>query len=201
MPTSSTASESSPESLTELLDQLQAASQDKRCLSLAEVINAVGRRSFAPILLVAGLVTLTPLIGDIPGVPTTMALLVVLAAAQLLAGKKSVWLPAWLARREVETDKVERTIGWMRKPAAWIDRLLKPRLTVFTGQIARYPIGLACLAIALATPPMELIPFSATLAGTAQTMFGLALLARDGLMALLGYLFTLSTAWVVLVAL
>ena len=55
MPTSSTASESSPESLTELLDQLQAASQDKRCLSLAEVINAVGRRSFAPILLVAGL--------------------------------------------------------------------------------------------------------------------------------------------------
>lgn len=31
--------------------------------------NAVGRRSFGPTLLLAGLVTLAPIVGDIPGVP------------------------------------------------------------------------------------------------------------------------------------
>lgn len=200
MPSTPDAFDAPPENLNQLLDQLSQASAERDQLSLAEVMDAVGRRSFAPFLLVAGLVTLTPLIGDIPGVPTLMSLLVVLAAVQLLAGKQSVWLPAWLARRKVATTKVERTITLLRKPARWVDRLIKPRLRLLTGRVARYPIGLACLAIALVTPPMELIPFSATLAGAAQSMFGLALLARDGLMALAGYAFTLSTAWVIVLA-
>ena len=35
-------------------------------------------------------------------------------------------------------------------------------------------------------PVMEFIPFSANLAGVVLTMFGLALMVRDGLLALLG---------------
>ncbi len=45
-------------------------------------MQAVGSRSFGPLLLVAGLVTLSPA-GDVPGVPTIMAAFVFLVAGQL----------------------------------------------------------------------------------------------------------------------
>ncbi len=44
-------------------------------------------------------------------------------------------------------------------------------------------------------PPMELVPFSAIGAGLALTLLGLALLAHDGLVALLGIIVTASTLW------
>jgi hypothetical protein len=47
-------------------------------------------------------------------------------------------------------------------------------------------------------PPMEFIPFSANGAGLALTLFGLGLVARDGLMLALGFLLTGVTFTVVL---
>ncbi len=52
-----------------------------------EIVEAVGERSFGSILLLAGIITLTPLIGDIPGVPSIMGLIVFLIAIQLLIGR------------------------------------------------------------------------------------------------------------------
>ena len=46
------------------------------------------------------------------------------------------------------------------------------------------------VAIGATMPPLEILPFLATTAGAALTMFGLALIARDGLMALIGMAFT-----------
>ena len=47
-------------------------------------------------------------------------------------------------------------------------------------------------------PVMEVIPFSASGAGAALTAFGLALIARDGLMALLALIFTVATGGMIL---
>ena len=44
--------------------------------------------------------------------------------------------------------------------------------------------AVGCVLTAAATPLMELVPFSANVAGIAVTSFGLALIAADGLMAL-----------------
>ncbi|WP_375154439.1 exopolysaccharide biosynthesis protein [Pseudomonas sp. Q2-TVG4-2] len=74
--------------------------------------------------------------------------------------------------------------------AKWLDRLLKPRLSVFVEGIARYFIAGSCLFIAVVMPPMELVPLSANIAGIALTAFGLALIARDGLFALIAFCFT-----------
>lgn len=41
-------------------------------------------------------------------------------------------------------------------------------------------------------PPMEFIPFSASLAGAALSLFGLSLMARDGLLALRGFVATFA---------
>ena len=195
------AAETGPASLGELLERVSHAGRQEHSVSLRALLEAVGRRSFAPFLLVAGLVTLAPLVGDIPGVPTLMASLVLLAVGQLLAGRRSIWLPRWLLERRVSRDRFRRVLAWLERPAAWVDRLLKQRLVWLTRPPGHLGVALTCLVVALAMPPMEVIPFSANGAGLALTLFGLALLADDGLLALLGYLLTGGTLAVVLASL
>ncbi|MDI5935357.1 exopolysaccharide biosynthesis protein [Halomonas kalidii] len=190
-----------PTDLTGLLALMQRAGERETSVSLDTLLDSVGRRSFAPFLLLAGLITLAPVLGDIPGVPTLMALLVVLSATQLLVGRDHVWLPRWLLQRRVARERFVQATRWMERPASWVDRLIKPRLTWLTRPPAHLPVALTCLLIALAMPPMEVVPFSATGAGLALTLFGLALLANDGLLALLGYLLTAGTLGVVVTTL
>lgn len=103
-----------PGSVQELLDRIAGIAEEEERVSLAAIMQAVGRRSFAPVLLVAGLITLAPVVGDIPGVPTTMGVLTLLTAGQLLLRRNHLWLPSWLIKRSVAREKVCKGIGWMR---------------------------------------------------------------------------------------
>jgi hypothetical protein len=182
-----------PTDLTALLEQIRHAGEGEEKVSLAAILDSVGQRSFAPFLLIAGVITLAPLVGDIPGVPTLMALLVILSSVQLLIGRDHIWLPGWLLERRVSRARFRKALDLMARPAGWADRLLKPRLSRLTRPPAHLPVALTCLMIALAMPPMEVVPFTANGAGLALTLFALALLANDGLMALLGYTLTGGT--------
>lgn len=193
--------ERGPTSLSGLLARVSQAGQHEASISLGVILETVGRRSFAPFLLLAGLVTLAPLVGDIPGMPTLMASLVLLAGSQLLLGRRRIWLPRWLLERRIARERFHRLLGWLERPAGWTDRLLHQRLTSLTRPPAHIAVALVCLVIALVMPPMEFIPFSANGAGLALTLFGLALLADDGLFALAGYLLTGGTLAVVVVSL
>lgn len=184
-----------------LLDQIEAAAGETRSISLARIMDAVGHRSFGPILVVAGLVILAPLIGDIPGVPTLMAIFIVLVAVQVLMGRRHLWLPQWLLDRSVSSDKLETALGWLRKPARFVDRLLRPRLQWITDRTGVYAMAFLCILIAAALPPMELIPFSANAAGLALTSLGLALIADDGLLAVIAFLVSAAAVALVLVTL
>lgn len=186
-------------SIEELLDCLLGADDDGGRTSVDDIVTAVGRRSFGPLLLLAGLITLAPLVGDIPGVPTLMAILVLLVAVQLLMGRDHFWLPGWLLNRSFARDKFDHGVNWMRKPARAVDRVLHPRLRFLTQGLGTMGIAVMCIVIALAMPPMEIVPFTANGAGLALTVFGLALIANDGLMAILGYIITLGTVTLVVV--
>lgn len=179
-------------SLEQLLDRINSACQEQGKVSLGAVTETIGARSFGPILLLSGLITLSP-IGDIPGTPTLMASLVLIVSLQLLAGRKSFWLPGWLLRRSVKEDNLSKTVRWLRRPARFIDRYLNPRMAYLTKGPGLYAVALTCLLIALAMPPMELVPFTATGAGLALTSFGLALTADDGLVAMIAFTITLAT--------
>lgn len=185
-----------PENLGTMLDSIdEAAGRDR--LSFGEILDAVGRRSFGPILLMAGLVTLAPIIGDIPGVPTIMGVLVLLTAGQMLCGRRSFWLPETLLNRNASGETVRRAVTWLRRPARWLDRIIRPRLFLFVRGPAVHGVALVCIAIALAMPPMELVPFSANGAGLALTAFGMALIGGDGLLVLVAGTITVATFWVV----
>ncbi len=176
-------------SLQQLLDTLRTIDLDHSPVQLDDILQMTGRRSFGPILLIAGLVTLAPLIGDIPGVPTLMALLVILVSGQLLAGRRRIWLPRFLRERSVTRPDLEKILDRLERPARFIDRFFRPRLSFLVMGTGSHLIGTSALLVALIMPMLEFIPFSATLAGAALTAFGLSLIARDGYLAI----FSLAT--------
>ncbi|SHG07283.1 Uncharacterized conserved protein [Microbulbifer donghaiensis] len=175
--------------LHQLLEHIEESARHSKRVSLEMVLQAVGLRSFAPLLLLVGLILFSPLSG-IPGVPTAMALLVLLVTVQLLLGRKHFWLPQWMLRRSISKQKLHRALQWLDKPARFVDRWLRPRLAFLVRRSGTVVIATLCTVIALALPLMELVPFSATIAGMALTAFGLALVAHDGLLAVIAFAVT-----------
>lgn len=179
--------------LSQLLDRVGEVAEQHERVSLRAIIARLGERSFGPLLLLAGLITLAPVIGDIPGVPTLLAGIVVLVAGQLLVGRDRLWLPRWLLERSLARASVERSVRWLRRPARGIDRMLRPRLTLLASGPGGRAIAVACIVIAVAMPPMELVPFSANGAGLALSAFGLGLIAKDGLLSLCAFIIMFAT--------
>ena len=135
-----------------------------------------------------GLIALSPLSG-IPGLPSTVALMVALIAGQLLCGRRHIWLPHWLLARSLSRDKFEHALRFLLPLARSIDRLVRPRLSLLTRGPALYANVLLCLLIALSMPPLEVVPFANSISGAALSALGLALFAHDGLLALLAFAF------------
>ncbi len=181
-------------SLNQLLDVMEKSAEGSERVSLREVIEAIGSRSLGPLLLLAGLITLVPPIGGIPGVPIAMGFLVMLVAVQLLFHKKHPWLPNWLLNRSIAKEKFSKALQWSRKPARFIDRVTRARLTSLVEGKGHYLIALMCVVIAAMMPPMELVPFSAVGAGLALSALGVALISRDGAVALAAIIIVLLLA-------
>src|SRR5688500_9271169 len=86
------------EDLEALLDELdRVAATEGPKVSVGEVYRAIGERSFGPLLLLAGLLGMTP-VSAIPGAPTTLAVITVLITVQLLFGRRTLWLPSQIGR-------------------------------------------------------------------------------------------------------
>ncbi len=177
-----------------VLDRVESAADDESKVSIGDVMDRLGRHSFAPMLLLPGLIMVAPVVGDIPGVPVMMGLIVILGSIQVVMKRDHFWIPSWLENRKVNSSKVSKTIGWLRKPAQFLDRWSKERYTSLVDHAGIYVIAAVCIVIATATPIMEVVPMSANVAGAAITSFGLAILARDGLIAMLAIAFSLLTA-------
>jgi hypothetical protein len=185
-------------SLEQLLDRIRSIDGDHDPVSMKLILNSIGRRSFGPIMLLTGLIILAPLVGDIPGVPTLMGLIILLTASQLLVRRDSIWMPAFIVDRSVSRERMSRILDRLEKPSRIIDKLFYARLEFITGREGVVVIGIACVIIALILPLLEFIPFSANLAGIALTMFGLALIARDGYLALFALACTAGSIWIVI---
>lgn len=187
--------------IEELLDAIEKSVGKSKDLSLGDVLDSVGHRSYGPLLLLAGLVMAAPGVGDIPGLPTGTGIFVALVAGQMIIGRNYLWLPRWLLKRKISAETICKAIGRLRKPARYVDRVIKPRLAGITYNSGRWGIALACLGIAVATPAMEVVLFSANAAGAALAAFGLSLMAHDGLLTLIAYAFTFGAAAALLYAL
>lgn len=179
--------------LEQLLDRIDEAGEGEEQVSLEQLMDHIGRRSFGPILLLIGVILVSPLSG-IPGLPSTMGVAVLLLSLQMLLRRKYIWLPDWILRRSISQSKMAKATSWMRRPARFIDRLLRERLSFLVDGPASWPLALVCLLVAVTLPLLEPVPFAASSAGVALTCIGLARIAHDGVLALIAYVTVLGVA-------
>lgn len=186
---------SSPETLTDLIDQLEEKASEDGDLTVQEALDQFAGRIFGPLLVMPAMVVVTPL-GAVPTIPTTMAVFIVLIAAQALFGKKHPWLPGFITKQSVKESKLDSAMKKFRPWAKWIDAILKPRLKWLVEGPMKYVIALVCLLMAVAIPPLELAPFACFIPGSAVLLLGLAVMAKDGVAGALGLVASVGALFV-----
>lgn len=176
-------------SIEAVLDLIDKLAQDRDRVSIAVIMESMGRRSFGPVLLVTGIIITAPIIGYIPGVPTLMGMIVLLTSLQLLFHRDHFWLPQWILRRSMDQGKLRKAISWMRPVARFIDRFTRPRFKFLTNSAGNHLIAVMTILMVLVIPLMEFIPGSGNVAGIFLMICGLAVTARDGLLAMIAIIF------------
>ena len=168
-----------------VLSELKTAAHSNGAkVSVGEIVDAFGRRSFGPLLLLCGLLGMTP-VAAVPTAPSALAVITALIAGQLLFGRERIWLPRFLEKLSVKAQRVDQAVRVARKPARVADRIVRPRLPLLTGPLADRLVALACVVVAAMVPPLELLPFVAFVPALAIAIFGIGLVARDGLVVLI----------------
>lgn len=186
-------SEDVPEGVEEVLGELDelAASHNRVCIG--DVLDDFGERSFGLFILIPPLIELSP-IGAIPGLPSFLALIVAITAAQLLLGKDHVWMPRFIQQRSVSGRRLHKAIAKLRGVAHWLDEHSHGRLERLTEGIWMKIAALVVIVLCCAVPPLEFIPFASSAPMLAIASFGLALTVRDGVLMLVALTLAVTAA-------
>ncbi len=164
--------------LSDVLDQLESSVHDES-IAVEEVIEKLGSHSFASLMLVFSLISTSPA-SAIPGITAVVATVVFILVVQMIAGRNCLWLPGFITRRRMSSEKLCKGIGWLRKPVQFVERYLKERWThLFHRPWIWLPLTLI-LGLTLFMPFMEIIPTSGSIASAVIALFAAGLLTRDG---------------------
>ncbi|MCJ8520771.1 hypothetical protein ABID21_003825 [Pseudorhizobium tarimense] len=173
--------------LSDVLDQLESSAHGDSIM-VQEVIEKLGHKSFASLMLVFSLISTSPA-SAIPGITATVAVIVFILVVQMIIGRDCVWLPSFITHRRMSTTKLCKGIGWLRKPVGFVERFLKARLTfLFHRPWLWLPLSLI-LALTLFMPFMEIIPTSGSIASAVIALFAAGMLTRDGALVVLSLIF------------
>ncbi len=175
--------------LSEVLDQLENA-VDGDSIFVRDVVEQLGRKSFASLMLVFSLISTSPA-SAIPGVTAVVAALVFTLVIQMIIGRKTVWLPEFVGRKRLSTAKLCKGVRWLRSPVHFLERFLKPRFTILLHRPWIFLPLFLILALTLFMPFMEIVPTSGSIASAVIALFAAGLLTRDGALILFA-LFLLS---------
>lgn len=153
------------------------AADAKERITVAEILDALGDRSFAALLVLFGALNLLPLP---PGSSAVLGLPLVIVAAQLMSGSKRAWLPKFLAEKSFSAEQFRGLIGKLVPRLIWLEWWIRPRYWPFWRRRGDRIIGFMVflLSIVVTLP----IPLGNWLPAFAITLLGLALSERDGLL-------------------
>ncbi|TWT73589.1 Exopolysaccharide synthesis, ExoD [Posidoniimonas polymericola] len=179
------AEQQTAESLTGVVDQLEDKAAEDGDLLVGDALEEFAGRLFGPLLMIPGLLVMTP-VGGIPFVPTTMGVFIILVAGQSLFGRKHPWLPGIIKERGVDEEKFKDSMEKVRPWLKWVDSFTAERMTSMVTGPMKYVIAAVCILMACTMPPLELLPFACAIPGAAILFLGLAVTARDGLLAVFG---------------
>ena len=150
-------------------------------ISIGEIRDELGDRSFAALLLLFAALNLLPLpIGTtlIFGPP------MVLIALQMVLGYEAPWLPRWLTEKTISFERFRKAAKRLIPLFEWLERFVRPRSWPFAHGAADRPIGMIVLVMAIAvTLP---IPLGNWLPSLSVAIIALGLGERDGVCLTVG---------------
>lgn len=184
--------------LTSLLDVLQGKIDsdrsnggDAQSVTVEEVMELIGRRAYGPLLLIIGLISISPATA-IPLATSIFATITLLIGVQMLLHKERPWMPKAALRMKLDERKLAKFIKSARPTAGAVDKVIKPRLQFLAKPPGAYLMALVVVLAALATYPLSLIPVAPLAPGLTVVLVGLGLTAKDGLLLGLGAIILLG---------
>ena len=108
-------------------------------ISVGDLLNMFGHRSFGPIITLLGLLVVLPPLGGIPGLPAVIGVIILLFSIQILFGADHIWMPSFVEKRSIETSKLKEAEDKVKPWLERIDRMITERLAWATG--FRWPSG------------------------------------------------------------
>lgn len=176
------------QTLCEVVDQLMRVGC-RHDVTIGEILDQVGQRSYGPLLLVPGLLIASPL-SAIPGLSMLGGTCIALVAGQILINRRHPWIPEFVRNRRIGRRRLKSAGRWLGKVARLVDRVTGPRLEFLTRGAATKAVAAICLVMAAAIPPLELVPMAGSSIGAVIVVYSLALTAQDGLLVLVALLMT-----------
>ena len=172
-------------SLRQLITRVDDAS-DARHVSVGEILDALGTRSFAPAVIVPSMILVSPVSG-IPGLPTIGAILICLITVQWLFNADHLWLPDWILSRRIRNMRLHNGLMKIAGLADWVDDHSGRRLQWLTRGPVRKAVLASIILVAASWPFLELLPMVTSVGATAVVLWSFGLWVRDGLFVLGGY--------------
>jgi hypothetical protein len=166
-------------------------------VTVRDMLNAVGRRSYGPILLLLGFIAISPLT-ILPGTSWVVALVILLIAGQIVLGRSFPWVPKRILDMTFPRAALVNGVEQALKYARPVDKVLKPRLPFLSQPPFIGLAALVCVAAALLMFPLGLVPFGPVLPSLAVLLFGLGLTARDGVVLIGAGCGLAGAVWVLL---
>ncbi len=179
--------------LLSTLERLSAGPPES-VLTLDEFLVGLEGRSYA--FAVAALAFPNGLPTGIPWLSTVTGVPILILLAQLFMGKPAPSLPRFIGCRGLPRGKLQAFLGRFGRYIERLENAVHPRHDWWVSGLPRQAMQFAwaALVLLLALP----IPFDNFLPAWAILFFCMAQIEGDGIMAMLGWLFTLFTAiWTV----
>lgn len=172
--------------LSDIAGRMSNAS-DGSDVSVKDMINTIGQRAFGPLLLVFGLIALSP-VGAIPGASLVLGSLIILVAAQVLFGRNAPWFPSRLTRISVESQKVQASVDKLDPYLSRIDKFVRPRWRFMMAPPAPRIVALFCIVLATLMYPLAVVPWGVMAPALAIVVLSVGLTSHDGVVLAAGFI-------------
>ncbi|PSH70021.1 exopolysaccharide biosynthesis protein exod [Phyllobacterium brassicacearum] len=168
-----------PRPLSQVFEDLASTATEP--VTFAELEDAFTDRSFAALLTFFAILNLLPLP---PGTGVVTGIPLVLVSVQMVMGRESVWLPAFMLTKSISPERFRlisnKVVPWLQ----WLERFIRPRNWPFGRMQGDRWLGVFTTVLGMSVVlPM---PLSNWLPALATAIIGIALCERDGRLMLGG---------------
>ncbi|WP_074219114.1 exopolysaccharide biosynthesis protein [Rhodovulum sp. ES.010] len=170
-----------------LLEDLAALALSRDRISVAELVETMGRRGFGPLLVVLSAFLILP-VGILPGIPAVVSILLILVGGRMMSGETTLWIPARLGRVGFSGHVLAASVARAQPVALRLRPLVAPRLAfLVSSAVMSRVVALILMVTGAVILLVGFIPGLPFVLSLHVLLLGIALSSRDGLVALLGY--------------